>query len=612
MTGDLTITQVRRAVLDGDVASHIAGFVVAADRPSAAPLEVAPLLRAFVGPYGDDVVEGLGDGLAWAGVRPGKDQRHSAWSAYADQRGVCVLEGEFYGAAWGAHPVVGDDPGLARRGLEAVLREGPGALTELNGLFSGFVALPGRLYLVVDRLGTRPLYYRVQQGRLEATTNLYGFRGSASAPRVDPLSLNEHLILGFPTDNKTVFEGIRLVPPGSVVQWTAETGSVQCWRYHRFPERLTGESIADGAARVQAALDAYVQNADDCLLALSGGKDSRVVLAALCRAQRPVRPITIVTGSDVAAARRLAARLGTALTTVAKDPETDGLAFHWDAAILQDGGGAGWPFIILAAMAGLDGRPLMTGFSGDCLSGSWFGVRPWQATSLEALAREEYEARAPRVPPSLVGACLRRDLVVPVEAVMASWIESYRRAETGDLMATYVAHRLSHRNRRRVAPIFHSMRSLCTVLHPFADRAVMDAYLALPRRSLMGQAVHSLVAMAGPAALGDCPTDTFWWPLRFEMRAHRVLAMAKRLGRAWRARAGAAGKLVGGQRRHLAIASESDLFNAAALQRHQEELAVGAVALGATAMHVAGVTGVDLPTAPPPLFLRRAEAYAGR
>jgi hypothetical protein len=81
MIGDLTITQVRRAAQDADVASHIAGFVVAADRPATAPLEAAPLLRAFVGPYGDDVAGGTGDGLAWAGVRPGKDKRHSAWSA---------------------------------------------------------------------------------------------------------------------------------------------------------------------------------------------------------------------------------------------------------------------------------------------------------------------------------------------------------------------------------------------------------------------------------------------------------------------------------------------------------------------------------------------------
>lgn len=610
MTRNLTLTQVRRAALDGDVASHIAGFVVAVDRPPSSPPAVGPLLHAFVGPYGDDWVEGLADGVAWAGVRPGKDQRHSAWSAYADPRGVCVLEGEFYSAAWGAHPVVGDDPGLARRALEAVLREGPGALAELNGLFSGFVALPGRLYLVVDRLGARPLYYRVERGRLEATTNLYGFRGSPSVPRVDPLALNEHLILGFPTDNKTVFEGIRLVPPGFVVQWTAETGSTRCWRYHRLPERRAQESIADGARRVQAALDAYMQTVEESTLALSGGKDSRAVLAALCRAQRPVHPITIVTGSDVATARCLAGRLGLALTTVTKDPETSGLAFHWDAAIQQDGGGAGWPFLTLAATAGLDGRPLMTGFSGDCLSGSWVGVRPWQARSLEALARQEYATRGPVVPPAIVGACLRPDLVVPVEEVMASWIESYRRAETGDLTTTYLVHRLSHRNRRRVAPVFHSMRSLCTVLHPFADRAVMDAYLALPVPSLLGQRVHGAVTMAGPPALGDCPTDTSWWPLRVEMRAQPWLAMAKDLSRAWRVRT-SPGRPVGTQRRQLGIARESELYDPAALQDHQENLANGAVLLGATAMHVACVIGADLPSAPPALFLRRSGSGPG-
>jgi asparagine synthetase B (glutamine-hydrolysing) len=354
---------------------------------------------------------------------------------------------------------------------------------------------------------------------------------------------------------------------------------------------------------VVAALDDWTsRNEAECDLALSGGKDCRVVLAALYRAHRRVHPITVVKEGDVRAACQLAARLGLEHTIVTSDPDNRKFDFQWDAAILQDGAQAGWPFLMLGATAGLHGRPLLTGFSGDWLSGWLRVVRPGRAASLESLARDEYAFRGPVVSPAVAAACLRRELVVPFEAVMTSWIESFRRAEAGDLMTTYFAQRLTHRNRRRIAAVFHSMRSLCTVLHPFADRAVMEAYLTLPQRGLIGQRAHIRAAMAGPRALGDCPNDHLWWPLRFDPFVRPWYERTNRLRKRWLARP-RPGEQSATQRRNLMIASESDLYDPGALAAHPD-LHAEAWHLGASAMHVAAVTGAELPSVPPPLFLR--------
>jgi hypothetical protein len=182
---------------------------------------------------------------------------------------------------------------------------------------------------------------------------------------------------------------------------------------------------------------------------------------------------------------------------------------------------------------------------------------------------------------------------------------------------------LSHRNRWRVASNFHKLRLHAIPVHPFADRFVMDAYLSLPEKSVLGQPVHCLAAMEGVPAFGDVPTGNNPFSLRRELSIARLLVRGKRLVADFRrVRAafhrGRARDIPPSPRhaRLLRTADESGLFvpDLLGLPAWRNPENRGAVAkLGSTAIHYACATGRRLPSAPAPLFLpdRFARELAG-
>jgi hypothetical protein len=209
------------------------------------------------------------------------------------------------------------------------------------------------------------------------------------------------------------------------------------------------------------------------------------------------------------------------------------------------------------------------------------------------------------VAPEILRACLRADLVLPVDAVLEAWRASVRReCAESDLLTGYLRHRISHRNRRRIAPIFTMMRCQTHVIHPFADRNVLDAYLTLPRSSLIGQGAHSLAAMAGPPILGQVPAGNTRLPLIYQYRVRAWLGILSRLRTRWPARGRAPVSLSPWQQRHLAMAKESELFDPQALDDHRFAVVDGIGHVAVTAIHVACLTGKMLPSAPAARFVR--------
>jgi hypothetical protein len=517
------------------------------------------------------------------------------WSHYADERGECVLEGDLFAPAWRDWPDA--DKGLAVRLLDRVLSRGIDCVDDLNGNFSGAVYSRSerRLWLFVDRLGARFLYYRAMADQCEAATSVYELGGDM---RVDPLALNEQLIIGFPLASKTLFAGVALVPPGSIVEWS--NGTVRTHRYTRIPERLRRQRPVDGAAMVCESLDRHMATGPEtCSIGLSGGKDSRVVLASLLRTGRRPVALTFGTGGDVENASRLAAAVGLSSTQLSIE---DASAFETDAALLGDGYGVGWGYLGLAAAAALEPSRsvIFTGFSGDYLSGAWGSVVPWRARSVDELAMMELRARGLEVRPEVATACLAPEYRVDYDDVREAFVESFRRqyAETPDMLTTYLLHRTAHRNRRRIAPLFHSMRGLCNPRHPFTDRDVVNAYLSLPPASLLGQGAHSLAAMCGAPLLGTIPTGDFWAPLALEVRLRSWLRIGKAL-RSRFARHRPTATWWSATLRRINIACESPLYDPLALARRlgDPEVVIAVDKMAATALHVARMTGATLPSA---------------
>lgn len=166
----------------------------------------------------------------------------------------------------------------------------------LNGDFVGCVydAARDRLYLFTDRLGTRPLHLVNTDRGLAFSSNVQSLPLVQSADvRFDADYLAEYFALKRVFGVKTPLEGVEKTQPGSVTAVSPSDGSVETDRYW-FPRYdPIGESRSYFVRRLAATLRTVVaeRTRPDRTygVLLSGGSDSRLVLAALSSLDRSVR-----------------------------------------------------------------------------------------------------------------------------------------------------------------------------------------------------------------------------------------------------------------------------------------------------------------------------------
>jgi asparagine synthase (glutamine-hydrolysing) len=165
---------------------------------------------------------------------------------------------------------------------------GVSVVSRLRGMFA-FAILDLRpsapkLLLARDRLGIKPLYYRVGPDGIAFASELRALLdASLLEPVVDPLSIALFLLLGSVPEPWTIFEGARALPPATTLVVDA-TGSV-IDTYWRFPEPGSAGERQEVVAHVRELLRDAVQRhlVSDVPLGvfLSGGVDSGVVTAMM-------------------------------------------------------------------------------------------------------------------------------------------------------------------------------------------------------------------------------------------------------------------------------------------------------------------------------------------
>ncbi|MGF1431117.1 asparagine synthetase B family protein [Kitasatospora sp. LaBMicrA B282] len=208
-----------------------------------------------------------------------------------DASGVLVtFNGEIYNyrqqaVAWGIE--LGPDDTDAHLALRAWAKLGPSCLDGLDGMFALAVYDPreGRLFLARDRLGEKPLYWRLDGGRLAFASEVSTLAGYGSAPIV---VRPEMLSLETPTGVETPYQGIQLLAPGTVLAFDVATGSVDqrtWWALGAVAPFVDSYPAALSRLSVLLAEQVPLRTpAGDFALLLSGGLDSSV-LAYLMRPQ---------------------------------------------------------------------------------------------------------------------------------------------------------------------------------------------------------------------------------------------------------------------------------------------------------------------------------------
>lgn len=209
--------------------------------------------------------------------------------------------------------------------LRAWQHWGEACLSRLVGMFAFALwdMRAQRVFLARDHIGIKPLYYGLtRSGDLVFASELKGLLAHPDVPRdLDPQALEDYLALGYVPDPKSIYRGIRKLPPGHWLTWRAGEPEPALRQYWDVPfNRDIDLSSDEAVTKLRALLDGAVESqmvADVPLGAfLSGGVDSSAVAASMSRVSRqPVRTCSIGFDHDgfdeTVYARQVARHLGT-------------------------------------------------------------------------------------------------------------------------------------------------------------------------------------------------------------------------------------------------------------------------------------------------------------
>ena len=226
------------------------------------------------------------------------------WSA--DRRGLITYNGEVYNfeaverelCATGRRFTTRCDTEAV---LNAYLQWGPNAVTRLRGMFA-FAAADldkQQVLLARDRLGKKPLYYVVRDGVLTWSSEIEPLYRTVGPFSIDLGALDAYLSWQYVPAPRTIYQGVRALPPGHVATVDLRNGAINEHRYWHleFSEDRSLDVIEWGEQLDEALRDAVqVRFMSDVPFGavLSGGIESSVVVAYMAELmQEPVKTFTI-------------------------------------------------------------------------------------------------------------------------------------------------------------------------------------------------------------------------------------------------------------------------------------------------------------------------------
>lgn len=250
----------------------------------------------------------------------------AAQPIWNEDRSLCVvMEGEVYDYAdekrrlveAGHHFRTEED---AEYVLHLYEEHGESFALRLNGPFVAAIWSPEkrRLLVVNDRWGLQPLFYAQADGRLLIASGARAILADpACPPRVHPVGLAEFLTFEHVLENRTLFEGVRLLPPASILVWEGDRLAIRPYWEFGFVETCDDRPetwyIEGWLHHVRQAVRRCRKGEVPEGVLLSGGLDSRTVLAAMDGARGQVHTFTFgAPGCDDA---RLAREVATKVRT---------------------------------------------------------------------------------------------------------------------------------------------------------------------------------------------------------------------------------------------------------------------------------------------------------
>ncbi|MFY9529523.1 MAG: asparagine synthase (glutamine-hydrolyzing) [Candidatus Acidiferrales bacterium] len=185
-----------------------------------------------------------------------------------------------------------------------------------------------RVFLARDRLGIKPLYYAIANGRVVFASEVRALLASGLIPaRLSSAALTSFLSFGSVGEPMTLVDGVFSLPPGHFMEIDPADRPVVAepkpyWEMNRAREAHDSASSLDGQPPTKR-LRSYLQDAvREHLIAdvplgvfLSSGLDSTAIAALASRERKGIQSFTVVFPeqdfSEAELARRSAQKLGT-------------------------------------------------------------------------------------------------------------------------------------------------------------------------------------------------------------------------------------------------------------------------------------------------------------
>ena len=207
----------------------------------------------------------------------------------ADKRFGLVMLGEIFSYT---NSKFKDNIGDGELLLELLIKEGLSCLSNINGQFVAALHdfVENKTTLISDRHGTRPLYYAIQNKRLLFSSEVKSLLAGNLQVSINMDSISDLFHLRHLFGDKTMFQEIQQLPNASTLIFYK--GKVRIEKYYEFPfeediytrknfsTKEIWEKCGEFGAVIKTAMKrVLVNNEKDILLSLSGGLDSRYVIA---------------------------------------------------------------------------------------------------------------------------------------------------------------------------------------------------------------------------------------------------------------------------------------------------------------------------------------------
>ena len=334
---------------------------------------------------------------------------------------------------------------------------------------------------------------------------VHGAATGAAQPRLDHVALAGVANAGYCVTDRSPFDGVRVVPRDVVetLTWDARAGRVAREQHRRTPRRsaVGGQALAD--ALTLAAAEVGTLSEDGQRVGVTGGRDSRLVVAALVAAGVPVRTFTkgapgepdAVVGAMVAEALGVPhERVDRPGQTGARSAKVDPAARLHQAVVIGDGGVSGFDATGGSRLDYATQRAGLSGSGGETVRGAYARI---QFVSANPAAGERWMER------TLLGGLdhLEPEVRAGYLADVEPWLDQVRREPLQGLYDFF----LDQRQSRWFGAARFGTSLIATPRTIFLDDRVMAACEGVPVEELCDERlIRDMLAIIAPQLL-DVP-----------------------------------------------------------------------------------------------------------